>query len=145
MPSHNPTDRCRYRDPAGRRCRLPRKPTHPDLCPHHARLNLEGTFEDPKTLLAEVLGPEPEFDSAASINHTVGNLLTLLISRRLPARQVAVAGYLCQLLIQTLPHIERQERPTAADRHDFDFITHIPQPDYSKVISSKQIPEGDTQ
>src|SRR5271156_6542175 len=111
MPSHAPSDRCNYRDIAGRRCRLPRKATHPDLCAHHARLNPEGTPEDPQVLAAEVLGESPDFRSADSINQTLGKLLELHIARRIPARQVAVAGYLCQLLLQTLPHVERESRP----------------------------------
>lgn len=137
MPSHTSTDRCNYRDIAGRRCRLPRKPTHPDLCAHHARLNPEGTLEDPKALAAEVLGPSPDFCSATSLNQTLGKLLELHLARRLPSRQVAVAGYLCQLLLQTLPHVER-ETPV-----HFKMITHVPRPNYP--TPNTQNPEGDRQ
>jgi len=126
-------DRCAFRDPAGRRCRLPRKPTHPDLCAHHARIYLDGAPEDPKTLLAEILGLEPDLRTAQGINRTLGKLLELLISRRLPARQVALAGYLCQLLLQTLTHFEREQQlAIEAERNKpFTFITHIPRPKYT--------------
>jgi len=145
MPSHTPSDRCSYRDPAGRRCRLPRKPTHPDLCAHHARLSPEGILEDPRALLSEVLGAEPDFRSAEVINRTLGNLLELLISRRLPGRQVAIAGYLCQLLLQTLPHIHRESQLSidASRSAPFEFITHIPRPEYP--VATSETTGGDQQ
>jgi len=70
MSSHNPSDRCTYRDAAGRRCRSPRKATHPDLCAHHARFGPEGTLEDPQALVAEVLDPSPGFRTAQAVNHS---------------------------------------------------------------------------
>ena len=130
MPTHTPSDRCNYRDIAGRRCRLPRKLSHPDLCAHHARLNPEGCLEDPQTVAAEILGPSPHFRDAATLNQTLGKLLELHLARRIPARQAAIAGYLCQLLLQTLPHIERQEQP-APERIKYEFVSSIPRPDYS--------------
>ena len=129
MPTHESSDRCMFRDAAGRRCRLPRKPTHPDLCAHHARIYSEGTPEDPRALLEEILGSEPDLTSARGINRTLTKLLSLLILGRLPARKVAIGGYLCQLLMQTLTHFEREQQLAFA-RTPFTYITHIPRPKF---------------
>jgi hypothetical protein len=134
MPAHNPSDRCTYRDTAGRRCRLPRKATHPDFCAHHARLNPDGAMEDPQALVSQILGSSPDFADARAVNQSLGNLIALFLGGRIPVRHAAVAGYLFQSLIQTLPQIERQEKPAALSA-PFDFITHIPQPDYSRYFA----------
>ena len=144
MPAHTATDRCTYRDPSGRRCRLPRKPTHPDFCAHHARFCSEGVLEDPHKLAADVLGPEIDFSDARSLNRVSGNLLQCFLSGRIPARHAAVAGYLCQLLIQTLPHIERQER-LLPEQIEYQFVSSIPRPDYSKLRSSSSSTESSRQ
>jgi hypothetical protein len=132
------SSRCTYRDPAGRRCRLPRKPRHPAYCVHHARFSSEGVLEDPEQLAADVLGTEIDFSDARSLNRVAGKLLLCFLSGRIPARHAAVAGYLCQLVIQTLPHIERQERPPAPEPIEYQFVSDIPQPDYSEVIARYQ-------
>ena len=140
MPSHDSSDRCMFRDVAGRRCRLPRKPTHPDLCAHHARIYSEGTPEDPRALLEEILGSEPDLSSARGINRILTKLLSLLILGRLPARKVAIGGYLCQLLMQTLTHLEREQQLAFA-RTPFTYITHIPRPKYP---DSQPVPRATT-
>src|SRR5208282_4133138 len=131
MPSHTPSDRCTYRDIAGRRCRLPRKPTHPDLCAHHARINPEQTIENPQALVAEVLGPSPDFCTAKAVNRTAGKLLEALLAGRIPARHAAIAGYLCQLIIQTLPQLRIEAQPERGAPTSFQFVTLAPRPDYS--------------
>jgi hypothetical protein len=139
MTTSTNTARCSYRDTVGRRCRLPRKATHPHFCAHHARLSPDGILEDPQAIIAEVLGSSPDFADARAVNQSLGNLIALFLGGPIPARHAAVAGYLFQLVIQTHPQIERQENP-ALHRAPFDFITHIPQPDYS--AHNKQIPGG---
>ena len=131
MPSHTASDRCTFRDAAGRRCRSPRKPRHPSFCTHHARFSSDAVLEDPQKLVAEILGAEIDFSDARALNRVSGKLLEAFLSGRIPARHAAVAGYLCQQVIQTLPYIERQERP-APERIEYEFISHIPRPDYSK-------------
>jgi hypothetical protein len=142
MPSHSSADRCNYRDVSGRRCRLPRKPTHPHFCAHHARLSPDGVLEDPQAIVAEVLGSSPDFADARAVNQSLGKLIALFLGGRIPARHAAVAGYLFQLVIQTHPQIERQERP-AAHSAPFSFITHIPRPDYSKLNSPAPDQQGE--
>jgi hypothetical protein len=138
MPSHTPSDRCTYRDIAGRRCRLPRKPAHPDLCAHHARRSPEGTIENPQALVAEILGPGPDFSNAKAVNRTAGKLLEALLAGRIPARQAAIAGYLCQLIIQTLPQLRIEAGPEGGAPMTFQFITHAPRPDYSKNLTTPE-------
>ena len=131
MPSHTASDRCTFRDAAGRRCRAHRMPRHPYFCSHHARFSSEGVLEDPQKLVADILGAQIDFSDARALNRVSGKILEAFLSGRIPARHAAVAGYLCQQIIQTLPHIERQERPEAG-RIEYEFVSKIPRPDYTK-------------
>jgi hypothetical protein len=136
------SSRCTYRDPSGRRCRLPRKPRHPAYCPHHARFSWEGVLEDPEKLAADVLGPEIDFADARSLNRVAGKLLLCFLTGRIPARHAAVAGYLCQLVIQTLPHIERQKRSPEPERIEYQLVSNVPRPDYTEQAARyKQLAE----
>jgi hypothetical protein len=89
-------------------------------------------------------GPSP---SRLSATHFLRPNTSGLATRRLPARQVTVAGYLCQLLIQTLTHFEREAQLAIAAREatavPFDFITHIPRPKFP--TPDEQNPQGNRQ
>jgi len=133
MPNTDSTDRCNYRDTAGRRCRPPRKATHPEFCAHHARLCTQGAIPDPQALVAEVLGParredggpSPDFRTAEAVNRTTGKLLETFLGGRIPLRHAAVAGYLCQLLIQTLPQLRIESTPEGGERVIYQFVSRV--------------------
>jgi len=137
------TDRCNFRDVSGRRCRLPRKPTHPAFCAHHSRLSPAETIQDHEALVAEVLGPSPDFQSAQAVNRTMGKLLEAFLAGRIPARHTAVAGYLCQLLIQTLPLLRAELEPEADGPPIFQFITNVPRPRHSPDPLNDQATSAD--
>ncbi len=150
MTKSTASDRCSFRDAAGRRCRLPRKPSNPSFCAHHACFSADGILDDPLAIVAEVLGDSPDFSDARVVNRIAGKLLTLFLAGRIAARHAAVAGYLFQMVVQTLPQIERQEnlsRPGHPNfRAPFTFITHIPRPEYPQYPQddspSTTAPEG---
>jgi hypothetical protein len=86
------------------------------------------------------------FRSSAAINDFIYSIVVEFTAGRVDSRRATVLGYLSQLAIQTYPQIERESRPPAPGRINwhapFDFITHIPQPDYSKVPGAAPVPRN---
>jgi len=109
QPDISQLNRCHYRDSAGRRCRLPRKKSHPTFCLRHARPDeLAPEPNLPIDLSGELLGPLQDFRSATSVNFVLGRLLLLKAAGVVSARDAAVVTYICQLLIQTVPAVRRE-------------------------------------
>src|SRR5713101_2091970 len=115
MPNPLPDDRCQFTTSGGKRCRTPRMNGHASLCRHHARqhaLSFPTSDFGPPTsnpqIALDLLGPIHDFRTGVSINHVLGKLLVLLATDRIPTRNAAVLAYVCQLLLQSLPHIKRE-------------------------------------
>jgi hypothetical protein len=70
------------------------------LCPH--RLG---------RLQAERMGRLEEFSSPASVNFFLGNLLKLMARKRIDRRDALAQAYICQLLLNTFPHMRRELEP----------------------------------
>jgi hypothetical protein len=102
-------NRCLHYDLAGRQCREPRMEGHAAFCAAHARKHSAPEPPDPQELVRELLGNKRNFRSAASINRVLSRLLPAMIARRIDPRTAAGVTYICQLLIQTLPQIRREE------------------------------------
>jgi hypothetical protein len=108
VPSEN---RCVLVSALGRRCREPRSKDHPEFCRYHARMQKQEEEQSDaasETTTLELLGPVPDFRSAASINHVLGKLLILLNSHRISPRNASVTAYICQLLLQSLVQVKSE-------------------------------------
>jgi len=110
-PSPASEHRCQHRSPAGRRCRLPLAPGHPALCLHHARSHERHQLAES---LAELTAHPTDFSSAAAINRFLANLLARAAHGLIPRRDAALQGYLCQLLLNTLPALRLESLDQAA-------------------------------
>lgn len=77
------------------------------LCPHHlGRLQAERAKND--EAVAELLGPLEDFSSPANVNFFLGNLLKLMARKKIDRRDALAQAYICQLLLNTFPHIRRE-------------------------------------
>jgi hypothetical protein len=108
MPEIDTAIRCHYRDSAGRRCRLPRKQSHPTFCARHARPAVSDPNAHSPDVSAELLGPLCDFRTATSINYTLGRLLIYKAAGEISARDTAVIAYICQLLLQSVPSVRKE-------------------------------------
>ena len=103
--------RCQYRDSAGRRCRRDRQRGDPTFCTRH-RTALLGPDDTPSLdssgVWEHLLGPLRDFRTATGINFTLGRLLLLHASGSVSARDASVIAYICQLLLQSLPQVEKE-------------------------------------
>jgi len=106
MTSNTSDSRCQYKKADGHRCRMTRALDHPSYCAQHAGWLSDG--KPPEDLTAELLGPLGDFRSMAAINYALGKLALLVASRRISTKEAATLGYLFQLLLQTVPGVNKE-------------------------------------
>jgi len=94
------SERCNFRDTAGRRCRSLRAVDHPEHCAHHAGWLMDE--KPPEDFSTELLGPFGDLRTAAAINCAIGRLVLLVARRRITTREAATLGYLYQLGLQSI-------------------------------------------
>jgi len=91
---------------------MTRSASHPSLCAHHAgqKLKLMKREKPPEKFGAELLGPLEYLDSSSAVNYALSKLLLLAADRRIPPREAASLGYLCQLLLQSVNGVAKEQK-----------------------------------
>jgi hypothetical protein len=113
-----PEHRCEHRTLSGRHCRQSTKDARSTLCPTHAAMEKQRHSAD----LAATLSADPDaFISAEGINHSLGELYTLLAQDRISPRRAAVLAYISNLLLRTLPAIDAEQGDDAGPQIIFDL------------------------
>ncbi len=100
---------CQYRTASGRRCRMAVSDPDSGLCFRHAADRQKEV--DQADLASALIGDIQEFRSAADINHSLGELYKLQARNKISPRRAAVLAYTCNLLLRTLPAIDRELNP----------------------------------
>jgi hypothetical protein len=78
------------------------------LCAYHSQRRLQ-TQRGGETAAAELLGCVSDFSDAASVNRFLGNLVKQVTLKRIPRRDAVTLAYICQLLLNSLGAINREE------------------------------------
>jgi hypothetical protein len=99
---------CRHIDASGRRCHMLVMSATAGLCAYHAqrRLQIQRGSEAAAT---ELLACVSDFSDAASVNRFLGNLVKQVTLKRIPRRDAITLAYICQLLLNSLGAINREE------------------------------------
>jgi hypothetical protein len=118
---------CRHRTVSGRRCRLRVLNPESHLCFRHAQLRQKKRHA--ADLAGDLAGQLTEFTTAADLNTFLSRLLLLQAHDRIAPRRAAVMAYTCNLLLRTLPAMDREINgdPDA----DPVIIFDMPRPDRS--------------
>lgn len=111
--STNDLPRCQHRTRTGRRCRHDVSNAAAGLCSTHAPAQSNRSEES--DLSAYLTAGLTEFKSAVPINEFLSRLLHLQAEYRIPPRRAAVMAYTCNLILRTLPAIERELHPEDDD------------------------------
>jgi len=149
-PSEN---RCEHTDYGGRRCRMIRSSTHPNLCHWHAvseeRKLLEARERAARTspdfnVAYQLFGPVQDLRSAAAINHVLGRLVQLLAENSVSTRRAAVIAYSCNLLLHSLKelryeHWYAKQYPIDA-AHVTALLRHLPPLDFKVPATPTTVP-----
>jgi hypothetical protein len=99
---------CTHIDRRGNHCRLFSADPESPLCPHHARLHRKQQRRENDEAAAELLGDLNDFSTADSINTLLSNLVRQLARKRIARRDAVALAYMAQLLLNSLPFIDRQ-------------------------------------
>ena len=108
---------CQHISPKGNRCHMLIDQNHrpangakrPTLCAYHAdRLRASVPPVDPEVLAADLLGEIDDFSTAGSVNLFLGNLVKRLARKRIARRDAIALAYISQLLLNSLPALERE-------------------------------------
>ena len=99
---------CRHIDSAGRRCHMLLMNPTSDLCAYHAQRRQQ-TQRGSETAATELLASVSDFSDATSVNRFLGNLVKQVTLKRIPRRDAVTLAYICQLLLNSLGAINREE------------------------------------
>jgi hypothetical protein len=97
---------CQHRTASGRRCRLAVTDTVSGLCFSHAARQQKD--RDLAELASALTGHAEDFQTAAGINHSLGELYKLLADNKIAPRRAAVLAYISNLLLRTIPVIYQE-------------------------------------
>jgi hypothetical protein len=100
---------CQHHTPSGRRCRMPVSDPDSGLCSRHAALRQKDL--DQADVASKLIGESEEFRSAVAINRSLGELYKLQARSLISPRRAAVMAYTANLLLRTLPAIEKELYP----------------------------------
>jgi hypothetical protein len=120
----NSSSRCQHRFVNGTRCRLPLSGSDLFFCARHA--SLPEHQHASADLTATLTSGLTEFKSAIPINDFLSRLLLLEAKDLIPPRRAAVMAYTCNLLLRTLPAIDREINPQ--DDEPQQIIFDMPRP-----------------
>jgi hypothetical protein len=126
--STNHLPRCQYHTRTGRRCRHSVSDAATGLCAKHTQFRPK--YHEEGDLTAVLLGQLTHLNSATEINTALTNLFRLLTQDRIAARRAAVLAYIGNLLLRTLPAIDRELNPQADEPQQIIFDLPRPQRDW---------------
>ena len=121
--STNDLPRCQYRTRTGRRCCHAVSSAAAGLCSKHVPSPSRSEKSD---LSASLTAGLTEFKSAVPINEFLSRLLLLEAEDRISPRRAAVMAYTCNLILRTLPAIDRELHPE--DQDERQIIIDLPPP-----------------
>jgi hypothetical protein len=99
---------CQHIDAQGRRCRMLVMSIEEDLCAYHAQRRQQNQ-SGRETAAAELLACGTDFGDASAVNRFLGALVRQVTLKRIPRRDAVTLAYLCQLLLNSLGAIDREQ------------------------------------
>ncbi len=133
----NDSARCQHRTSTGKRCRLRVVDSRSGLCFRHA--SQASNRLDEADVRSALAGELAEFQSAHDINEFLSRLLLMLSENRVSPRRAAVLAYVCNLLLRTLPVMDRETTDPNADFTRIDIS--LPRPVDPASYQPNSVPE----
>ena len=105
--NHHTDQHCEHISPRGQRCRMLRTSGREPLCAHHLRQAAPSQLH-PEALAAELLNSTGDLATPGEVNALLGNVVKLLARRNIDRKDAVAFGYLSQLLLCSLPGMEKE-------------------------------------
>jgi hypothetical protein len=99
------SDRCTFVSTDGRRCSMNRVAANASFCFNHWKR--QHAQEDAAHTGDQIIPSDAGLDSLDDIHKAIGNVFRLLARKRIASRDAAVLGYLGQMMLMSLPSLER--------------------------------------
>jgi hypothetical protein len=99
-------NQCQHLSPRGQHCRMLRVDDEA-LCPYHLRLT-QASRPDPEILAAELLESTGNLNTADRVNALLANVVKQFARQRIDRRDALAIGYLAQLLLNTVPGVQKE-------------------------------------
>ncbi len=99
------SDRCEFVSSNGRRCCMIRVEPGVPFCFNHWKKHQQQ--EDAARIGDEIVGAEGALNTQEGIHKALSNVFANLARNRITPRSAAVLGYVCQLMLVSLPSLER--------------------------------------
>jgi hypothetical protein len=129
--------RCQHRTRKGRCRELVSDPAS-GLCFRHAAEQKKDL--DIASVAARLIGDTQEFTSAVAINRSLSELYKLLARDEIAPRRAAVMAYTCNLLLHTLPAIDRElHRQEHQDKEHGIIIMDIPSAVANRALEAQRL------
>jgi hypothetical protein len=100
------SNQCQHLSPRGQHCRMLRVDDEA-FCPYHLR-QTQASQHDPETLAAELLESTGNLNTADRVNALLANVVKQLARQRIDRRDALAIGYLAQLLLNTVPGVQKE-------------------------------------
>jgi hypothetical protein len=100
------SNQCQHISPRGQHCRMLRA-VDESFCPYHLRQTL-ASQPDPEALAAELLESTGNLNTADRVNALLANVVKQLARQRIDRRDALAIGYLAQLLLNTVPGVQKE-------------------------------------
>lgn len=118
--------RCTFSFSDGRRCRMLCRPPHPSLCLFHAREELQ--LLETEKIAAAFASMTGGFYTFNAVNHILATLFRAVAANRIPPRSAVTLAYIGQLLLQSIPGIEREINLARGDDAWGDLLNFVLNP-----------------
>jgi hypothetical protein len=106
-------NQCTHINGAARRCRMLIAPGHDSLCTHHLQQHRASQL-DPEVLAAELLDSTGNLNTADRVNALLANVTKAFARQRIDRRDAATMGFLAQLLLNTVPGVQKEHQAMRA-------------------------------
>jgi hypothetical protein len=100
------TNQCQHISPRGYHCHMLRVDDE-SFCPYHLR-QTQASQLDPEALAAELLESTGNLNTADRVNALLANVVKQLARQRIDRRDALALGYLAQLLLNTVPGVQKE-------------------------------------
>ena len=118
MPAKSLTvNQCHHINALGRRCRMLIASNHDSFCTHHLSQSVAAP-PDSEALADELLNSTGDLATPGEVNALLANVVKLLARRNIDRKDAVAFGYLSQLLLCSLPGMEKK---LVAERSSLDL------------------------
>lgn len=107
------TNQCQHISPRGYRCHMLRLDDE-SLCAYHLR-QTRAAQADPEALAADLLDGTGNLNTATRVNALLANTVKQLARQRIDRQDALAIGYLAQLLLSTVPGVQKEYQAIRAN------------------------------